>query len=193
MRLTNKAERFSGGIPSDFSFVFFRPPLVLARYPKGKHLNATARLVAFFQNFVVWIRADRPLAHLADDTGLFERFPCGRVVWRHPALGPTFRNDPTPRPARRHQHDFQSGLAIRAIWQSGVLKLPARFPLPAFARAFLCQWSSVVRLCSSRSNMQPRMNHCKYLSILDNRQVQVRAQIPTARRKWPPPKPPPAT
>ena len=55
MRLANKAHGLSGWIPSNSAFALFRPTLVLARHTKGEYLNATARLVTFFENLVVWI------------------------------------------------------------------------------------------------------------------------------------------
>ena len=55
VRLTNKAKCFSSRIPSSLALFLFRPMLVLARHTKCKHLNATARFGAFFQNLVVWI------------------------------------------------------------------------------------------------------------------------------------------
>src|ERR1700730_16314189 len=146
MRIPNKARGFSWRIPSNFAFPLLRPTLALVCHRKRKYLNATTRLVTLFQNFIVWIRTNRPLPHLTNDAGFFERLLRCRVVWWHPALGPTFWNNPAPRPARRHQHNFQLGLALRAIWQSGVLNLPARFGLSAVARTLLHQSRSGVLL-----------------------------------------------
>jgi hypothetical protein len=55
MRFANKAHGIRRWIPSNSAFALFRPTLVLARHTKGEYLNATARLVTFFQNLVVWI------------------------------------------------------------------------------------------------------------------------------------------
>src|SRR5262249_3470931 len=120
-RLAHRARGLGARKPFDRALALFRPGLALAGHPGRKNLHVAENRLPFFHKLLLRRRADRPLADLTDNTGLFERLARGcsvrRLALHRPALG----NDPAPGAARRHQHHLRPGVAVAPKRQRRVL------------------------------------------------------------------------